>query len=186
MCDRGASGTGIKPPLYASVSPLRSGASIRYFCLILLAEGRVFFFLFCPRLEYTENLKREMRNVFSHSKHAPKFFVAPLDTRGPGRMKAGQQDKTLARCQSTKPEPKPHLLLQAGWLVPGSRTASKRRPAHIPLHCACKPRPHQGQLCLAKCQQTQMTWHGATNLHTLGWAEVCFSSQEQGEMWEQP
>lgn len=94
--------------------------------------------------------------------------------------------RPLARCQRTKPECKPHLLLSAGCLVPGSRTASKSRPTHIPLPGACKPRPHPGQLCPAKCQQTQTIWHGATHLHTWGWAEVCSSSsQERGEMWEQ-
>lgn len=42
-CDQGASGTDIKPPLCASVPLLRSGASIRPFCHLLLAEGRVGF-----------------------------------------------------------------------------------------------------------------------------------------------
>lgn len=33
-----------------------------------------------------------------------------------------------------------------------------------PLRCAHRPRPHPGQLCPAKCQHTQVTWHGLTSL----------------------
>jgi len=42
-CGQGATGTGIKPPLCASVSLRRSGAAIRHFCRLLLAVGRVLF-----------------------------------------------------------------------------------------------------------------------------------------------
>lgn len=43
-------------------------------------------------------------------------------------MKPGQQDESSACCQGTKPEPKPHRLLQAGFLVPG-------RPPTSPALC---------------------------------------------------
>lgn len=90
---------------------------------------------------------------------APKLFGIPLDTGGSSWMKSGQQDESSACCQSTKPEPKPHSLLQAGFLVPGSRRDPKADLSH-PLHSAHKPRPRPGQLCPAKCQQTWVTWQG--------------------------
>lgn len=114
VCDRGASAAGIKPPLYASVSLLRSEAWVLFYC---------------PRHEYMENPKRGLNNASSPPKtcmsHMHQSFLRPLDTRGPSQMKPGQQDETSAFCQSTKPEPKSRLLLLAGCLVPGSLTASK-------------------------------------------------------------
>ena len=116
-----------------------------------------------------------------HKPHTPTLSVAPLDTRGSSQMKPGRQDKIPACCQNTSPEPKPHVLLRAGRLVPGSAQPPK---ADQDLHCAHRPRPHQGQLCPAKRQRTQMSWRGTANLHSWGWAEVCSSPHQQGEMWE--